>query len=91
MRISPVDQIRRDKMRKLLVLPVVLSLFAGPVIISGCAGMSDTQQRTVSGAAIGAAGGALVTGGSTKGAVLGAGVGALGGYAYDQHKKAKGE
>ncbi len=53
--------------------------------LSGCAGMSDTQQRTLSGAAIGTAGGALI--GGSKGALIGAGVGALGGYLYDSHKK----
>ena len=53
--------------------------------LSGCAGMSDTQQRTLSGAAIGAAGGALI--GGSKGALIGTGAGALGGYLYDNHKK----
>lgn len=77
-------------MRKVYVLPLIACM-AGSVGISGCAGMSDTQQRTGSGAVIGAAGGALLTGGSAKGTVLGAGVGALGGYAYDQHKKVRGE
>ncbi len=55
--------------------------------LSGCAGMSDTQQRTLSGSAIGAAGGALIGGG--EGALIGAGVGALGGYLYDNHKKSE--
>ena len=46
--------------------------------------MSRTQQATLSGAALGAGGGALfstIVGGNTLGgAALGAGIGALGGY-----------
>lgn len=56
-----------------------------------CAGMSNTQQRTLSGAGIGAgvgAVGAAVTGGSpVGGAAIGAAVGAGGGYLYDKSKK----
>ena len=50
----------------------------------GCAGMSRTQQTTLSGAGIGAAGGAIlgaVVGGSPLvGAAIGAGVGGAAGY-----------
>jgi osmotically inducible lipoprotein OsmB len=50
----------------------------------GCAGMSNRQQTTLSGGAIGAGGGALlggVSGGSPAvGAVLGGAAGALTGY-----------
>jgi uncharacterized membrane protein len=68
---------------KKILLPLTLST---TLTIIGCAGMSDTQQRTVSGAAIGAAAGAVV-GGDTSTALIGAGVGAASGYIYDQHKK----
>jgi osmotically inducible lipoprotein OsmB len=51
---------------------------------SGCVGMSNRQQSTLSGGAIGAGGGALlggVSGGSPAvGAVLGGAAGALTGY-----------
>lgn len=60
--------------------------------LSACAGMTDTQQRTLSGAGMGAAGGALIgsiSGDAGLGAVLGAGVGAAGGYVYDQNQKSK--
>ena len=66
------------------------------VAVIACAALSacgtTTADRTVSGAAIGAAGGALI--GSTsanagKGALIGAGAGALGGYLYDQNEKSK--
>jgi len=50
----------------------------------GCAGMSRTQQTTLSGAGIGAAGGAVlgavVGGNPLVGAAIGAGVGGAAGY-----------
>jgi hypothetical protein len=56
---------------------------------AGCSGMSNTEQRTLTGAGIGAAGGAAVGAvtpglGVGTGALIGAGVGAAGGYIYDQ-------
>jgi uncharacterized membrane protein len=57
----------------------------------GCAGMSDTQQRTATGALGGAAGGALIgalAGNAGMGAAIGAGVGGLGGFAYGRHQQA---
>ena len=60
------------------------------LILSACSGMSDTQQRTLSGAAIGSAVGvgigALTGGGLLWGAAGGAAVGAVGGYAYDRYE-----
>jgi uncharacterized protein YcfJ len=58
--------------------------------LGGCSGMSDTEQRTLSGAAIGAGAGAAigaVSGNTGLGAVVGTAAGAAGGYIYDQHKK----
>lgn len=58
----------------------------------GCAGMSDTQQRTLSGGAIGAGAGAVIgaiSGNTAMGAAIGAAAGAAGGYLYDQNEKAK--
>lgn len=77
-------------MNRQLFIP---SLLLATLALSGCAGMSDTQQRTLSGSAIGAAGGAAIgaiSGHAGKGALIGAGVGALGGYVYDQHQKSQG-
>ena len=52
--------------------------------LASCADMTPVQQTTLSGAAIGAGGGALigaiVGGRPFAGAAIGAGVGALGGY-----------
>lgn len=67
-------------------LPVVL---ATALALGGCAGMTDTQQRTLSGAAIGTAGGAAIgaiAGDAGLGALIGAGVGAGGGYLYGVSK-----
>ena len=51
-------------------------------VLAGCAGMSDRQQRTLSGGAIGAAGGAgigLLTGAPVAGALIGGAAGAAAG------------
>lgn len=58
--------------------------------LSGCAGMSDTQQRGLTGAAAGAAGGAVVgaiAGNTGMGAAIGAGAGLVGGLLVDSAKK----
>jgi uncharacterized membrane protein len=56
--------------------------------------MSSGEQRTLSGAAMGAAGGALIgelaKGKPLTGAAIGAAAGALGGYLYDRHEKSEG-
>jgi osmotically inducible lipoprotein OsmB len=75
-------------MRKLVVLLLVAGLFCG-----GCAGMSSTQQRVLSGGAVGATGGAIigaVAGSAAIGAAAGGGAGILGGYVYDQYQKSRG-
>lgn len=63
---------------------------AGLLLIAGCSNMSTTQQRTLSGAGIGAGVGAVgtvMTGGCvTCGAAVGAAVGAGAGYVYDRSK-----
>jgi osmotically inducible lipoprotein OsmB len=65
-------------------LVIVFTLLAFVLTFTGCVGMSRTQQSTLSGAAIGAGGGALfstiVGGNPLGGAAVGAGIGALGGY-----------
>jgi osmotically inducible lipoprotein OsmB len=58
--------------------------------LAGCSNMSSTEQRTLSGGAIGAAGGAVIggiSGCAWCGAAIGGAVGAGAGYAYDQVKK----
>jgi len=75
-------------MKKIAVLVMVVSLLAG-----GCAGMSSTEQRVLSGGAIGASSGALIgwaAGSPAAGAAIGGGAGALGGFLYDRFEKSQG-
>jgi osmotically inducible lipoprotein OsmB len=75
-------------MKYLAVLVLILALVAG-----GCSGMSTTQQRVLSGGAIGAGSGALIgwaAGSPAAGAAIGAGAGAVGGLIYDQYQKSRG-
>ena len=62
---------------------IIIALMIIPcLILGGCAGMSQTEQRTLSGGAIGAAGGAIIgaiAGSAGLGAAIGGAVGAGGG------------
>jgi hypothetical protein len=68
-----------------------LAICACVLLLSACSGMTQTQQRTLSGAGIGAgvgAAGTAMTGGCiTCGAAVGAAAGAGAGYIYDKTKK----
>jgi hypothetical protein len=69
----------------------VVLAFSG-LLLAGCAGMGNTEQRVLTGAAIGAGAGAglgAVTGGLSipAGAIIGAGAGAITGLAVDALKK----
>ncbi|HEX2116503.1 MAG TPA: YMGG-like glycine zipper-containing protein [Alphaproteobacteria bacterium] len=59
--------------------------------VAGCSGMNSTEQRTLSGGALGAGAGAAlgaITGGSVVGgALIGGAAGAVGGYIYDREKR----
>jgi len=60
--------------------------------LGGCSSMSDTEKRTMGGAAIGAGAGAAVgavAGNTAVGAIVGTAAGTAGGYLYDQHKKSE--
>ncbi|HLI11311.1 MAG TPA: YMGG-like glycine zipper-containing protein [Alphaproteobacteria bacterium] len=71
--------------------PFLVSLAAIAMLgTAACSNMSNTQQRTLSGGAIGAGAGALggaLTGCVWCGAAVGGAVGAGAGYLYDQTKK----
>jgi hypothetical protein len=72
--------------KTLLALPLLAAL-----TLTGCSGMNTTQQRELSGGAIGAAAGAgiaaITHGNPIWGAIGGAAVGVLGGYVYDKHEQ----
>ena len=74
-------------MKRVLIPVAVLALLG----TTACSDMNDTQQRTLSGGAIGAGAGLAVTaitGGCLYcGALIGGAVGAGSGYVYDQIKK----
>ncbi len=73
-------------MRSVAVSFAVVALLA----TAGCSNMNSTEQRTLTGGAIGATGGAVVgamTGCAWCGAAIGGAAGAAGGYVYDQYKK----
>lgn len=73
-------------MNKILI-PLMMS---GALIGGGCSSMSTTEQRALSGTAIGAIGGLAVgaaVGRPTTGLGLGAAAGSLGGVVYDQYEK----
>ena len=59
--------------------------------LGACSSMSTTEKRTLTGAGIGAAGGALIgelaTGQPLHGAAIGAAAGAVGGWLFDRHEK----
>ncbi|MEJ8845198.1 OmpA family protein [Variovorax rhizosphaerae] len=70
---------------------LVLSTCALAILLTGCAGMTETQKTTGTGAGIGALAGAAIgsaTGGNRQaiagGAAIGAAAGALGGYLWSQ-------
>jgi hypothetical protein len=81
----------KESMMKTQNLVLACCLVSG---LTGCANMSSGEQRTLSGAGIGAAAGALVgelaVGRPMAGAALGAAVGGAGGWLYNRHEESKG-
>jgi len=83
------SQDQGSQMKKMVVLFTVALLAT-----AGCSGMSYTEQRVLSGGAMGATGGAIIgaaAGSAAIGAAAGGGAGLLGGYAYDQYQKSLGK
>ena len=75
-------------MKKIIAIGIVMVILSTMI---GCAGMSDQQQRTLSGSVIGAAGGAgiaaIAGGNAGVGAAVGAVAGGLTGYIIGEKKK----
>jgi len=72
---------------------LVVLVLAAALVLGGCSGMSYTEQRVLSGGAIGAGSGALIgwaAGCPGCGAAIGGGAGLVGGYVYDQYQKSQG-
>jgi hypothetical protein len=70
----------------------LLLVFALALPLIACADMTPTQQRALSGTAIGAGGGAIIGaigGNAALGAGIGAGAGLLGGLLVDQSRRAQ--
>ncbi len=71
---------------------MIALIIAACLTLGGCAGMSDTGERTLSGGAIGAAGGAIIgaiAGNAGLGAAIGGAAGAGSGYLYGKHKESE--
>ena len=79
----------------MMMKKLVLASTAAALVLSGCAGMTDTQRNTGIGAGVGALGGAAIGAatGNSRSAAIGAGVGAaagaLGGYLWSQRMEAQ--
>jgi hypothetical protein len=70
----------------------IVNFVLAAFFITGCAGMSDTQQRTMTGGLGGAATGAVIgaiAGNAGMGALIGGAAGTAGGYLYGKHKEAE--
>lgn len=88
--ISEKEMNMKDIFKKIGRASLVVIIAAA---IAGCAGMSNTEQRMLSGGAIGAAGGAAlgaIGGNAALGAVAGGAAGVVGGVIVDQYEKSKG-
>ena len=85
------DKSNNKGSRKMKTVVLALAL-SSTLFVSACANMNNTQQRVLSGGAIGAGTGAAIgalTGGLSigAGALIGAAAGAAGGYIVDQSQK----
>ena len=77
-------------MKRVFVASFVMVALAAGSFATGCAGMSRTEQRALSGGAIGAATGALIgslSGNAGAGAAIGGATGAAGGYLYEKNQE----
>jgi len=76
-------------MRKTAIAKTAMALVLF-LSVAGCADLTPTQQRAMTGTGIGAAGGAVIgamAGNAGMGALAGAGAGLIGGLAVDQVRR----
>ena len=75
------------------ILRIFVAVVVATAMLAGCSHMSATQQRMLSGGAIGTGAGAAISaiaGGSVlTGAAIGAGAGVLGGFIYDEIQRSR--
>jgi osmotically inducible lipoprotein OsmB len=93
MRVRMLETSARGKGTRLrhLMRLMFVGLVAGTVAIGGCAGMTETEQRTLTGGAAGAAAGAgigALAGNAGLGAAIGGGAGLAGGFLVGRHNEA---
>jgi hypothetical protein len=75
-------------MKRIRTMSGIIALGA---MLAGCADMSQTQQRAVTGSLIGAGAGGLIgaaAGNAGMGAAIGAGLGGTGGFLLGRHNEA---
>lgn len=85
--------IRHPERGRRAAWPLALTL-ASLLLVGACAGLGDTEQRTLTGGAAGATGGAIlgaIGGNAALGAGAGGAAGLLGGYLYDQYQQSRQE
>jgi osmotically inducible lipoprotein OsmB len=83
---------RKETQLRHLVRIMLVGLVASIVVLGGCAGMSETEQRTLTGGAAGAAAGAgigALAGNAGLGAAIGGGTGLAGGFLLGRHHDAR--
>lgn len=79
---------KESTMKRINTMSGIIALVA---MLAGCADMSQTQQRTLTGAAGGAAAGGIIgaiAGNAGMGAAIGAGLGGTGGFLLGRHNEA---
>jgi hypothetical protein len=77
-----------NTMKRISSMSGIIALGA---MLAGCADMTQTQQRTLTGAAGGAAVGGIIgaaAGNAGMGAAVGAGLGGTGGFLFGRHNEA---
>jgi Glycine zipper len=83
------EQIEKEStMKRISTMSGIIALL---VMLAGCADMSQTQQRALTGSFLGAAGGGLIgaaAGNAGMGAAIGAGLGGTGGFLLGRHNEA---
>jgi osmotically inducible lipoprotein OsmB len=83
---------RKETRVRHLMRIMLVGLVAGIVTLGGCAGMTETEQRTLTGGAGGAAAGAgigALAGNAGLGAAIGGGAGLTGGFLLGRHHEAR--